>query len=300
MEIGMVGLGRMGGNMARRLMRAGHRIVAYDVDAEAVNSLGREGASGVSSLEELVGCLSEPRAVWVMVPAGGPTEEVVQALSGLLSPGDTLIDGGNNYYKESRRRGEEVGRRGIRFLDVGTSGGIWGLEQGYSLMIGGDEEAFRRLEPIFQALAPGADRGYGHVGPAGAGHFVKMVHNGVEYGLMQTYAEGFELLKAKEEFGLDLHQVAEIWSHGSVIRSWLLGLVSLALAQDPELTGVKAFVEDTGEGRWTALESVELAVPIPAITAALQARFRSRQEGPFGARLLATLRNLFGGHAIPR
>jgi len=300
MEIGMVGLGRMGGNMARRLMRAGHRIVAYDVDAEAVNSLGREGASGVSSLEELVGCLSEPRAVWVMVPAGGPTEEVVQALSGLLSPGDTLIDGGNNYYKESRRRGEEVGRRGIRFLDVGTSGGIWGLEQGYSLMIGGDEEAFRRLEPIFQALAPGADRGYGHVGPAGAGHFVKMVHNGVEYGLMQTYAEGFELLKAKEEFGLDLHQVAEIWSHGSVIRSWLLGLVSLALAQDPELTGVKAFVEDTGEGRWTALESVELAVPIPAITAALQARFRSRQEGPFGARLLAMLRNLFGGHAIPR
>jgi len=300
MEIGMVGLGRMGGNMARRLMRAGHRVVAYDVDAEAVNSLGREGASGVSSLEELVGCLSEPRAVWVMVPAGGPTEEVVQALSGLLSPGDTLIDGGNNYYKESRRRGEEVGRRGIRFLDVGTSGGIWGLEQGYSLMIGGDEEAFRRLEPIFQALAPGADRGYGHVGPAGAGHFVKMVHNGVEYGLMQTYAEGFELLKAKEEFGLDLHQVAEIWSHGSVIRSWLLGLVSLALAQDPELTGVKAFVEDTGEGRWTALESVELAVPIPAITAALQARFRSRQEGPFGARLLAMLRNLFGGHAIPR
>ena len=300
MEIGMVGLGRMGGNMARRLMRAGHCVVAYDLDAEAVNALEREGASGVSSLEELVGCLSEPRAVWVMVPAGGPTEEVVQALSGLLSPGDTLIDGGNNYYKESRRRGEEVGRRGIRFLDVGTSGGIWGLEQGYSLMIGGDEEAFRRLEPIFQALAPGADRGYGHVGPAGAGHFVKMVHNGVEYGLMQTYAEGFELLKAKEEFGLDLHQVAEIWSHGSVIRSWLLGLVSLALAQDPELTGVKAFVEDTGEGRWTALESVELAVPIPAITAALQARFRSRQEGPFGARLLAMLRNLFGGHAIPR
>jgi len=300
MEIGMVGLGRMGGNMARRLMRAGHCVVAYDLDAEAVNALEREGASGVSSLEELVGCLSEPRAVWVMVPAGGPTEEVVQALSGLLSPGDTLIDGGNNYYKESVRRGKEVGRRGIRFLDVGTSGGIWGLEQGYSLMIGGDEEAFRRLEPIFQALAPGADRGYGHVGPAGAGHFVKMVHNGVEYGLMQTYAEGFELLKAKEEFGLDLHQVAEIWSHGSVIRSWLLGLVSLALAQDPELTGVKAFVEDTGEGRWTALESVELAVPIPAITAALQARFRSRQEGPFGARLLAMLRNLFGGHAIPR
>jgi 6-phosphogluconate dehydrogenase len=300
MEIGMVGLGRMGGNMARRLMRAGHRVVAYDVDAEAVNALEREGASSAPSLEELVGCLSGPRAVWVMVPAGGPTEEVVQALSGLLSPRDTLIDGGNNYYKESVRRGEEVGRRGIRFLDVGTSGGIWGLEQGYSLMIGGDEEAFRHLEPIFQALAPGADRGYGYVGPAGAGHFVKMVHNGVEYGLMQTYAEGFELLKAKEEFDLDLHQVAEIWSHGSVIRSWLLGLVSLALAQDPELTGVKAFVEDTGEGRWTALESVELAVPTPAITAALQARFRSRQEGPFGARLLAMLRNLFGGHAIPR
>ena len=298
MEIGIVGLGRMGGNMARRLLRAGHRVVAYDMSAEAVSDMESEGAAGASSLEDLVGKLAQPRAVWVMVPAGEITENTVQTLAKLLSDGDTVIDGGNNYYKESIRHAEDLGRHGIRFLDSGTSGGIWGLKEGYSLMVGGDEDSFRRLEPIFQALAPGPDRGYGHVGPAGAGHFVKMVHNGIEYGLMQAYAEGFELMAAKKEFGLDLHQVATIWQNGSVVRSWLLDLTASALEQDPNLEQVEAYVEDTGEGRWTVLESVETAVPTPVITAALQARFRSRQEQPFGVRLLAMMRNLFGGHAI--
>ena len=298
MEIGIVGLGRMGGNMARRLLRAGHRVMAYDMSAEAVSDMESEGAAGASSLEDMVGKLAQPRAVWVMVPAGEITENTVQTLARLLSEGDTVIDGGNNYYKESMRRAEDLRRCGIRFLDSGTSGGIWGLKEGYSLMVGGDEDSFRRLEPIFQALAPGPDRGYGHVGPAGAGHFVKMVHNGIEYGLMQAYAEGFELMAAKKEFGLDLHQVATIWQNGSVVRSWLLDLTASALEQDPNLEQVEAYVEDTGEGRWTVLESVETAVPTPVITAALQARFRSRQEQPFGVRLLAMMRNLFGGHAI--
>jgi len=298
MEIGIVGLGRMGGNMARRLLRVEHRVVAYDMSAEAVSDIESEGAAGASSLEDMVGKLAQPRAVWVMVPAGEITENTVQALAKLLSDGDTVIDGGNNYYKESIRHAEDLGRHGIRFLDSGTSGGIWGLKEGYSLMVGGDEDSFRRLEPIFQALAPSPERGYGYVGPAGAGHFVKMVHNGIEYGLMQAYAEGFELMAAKKEFGLDLHQVATIWQHGSVVRSWLLDLPASALEQDPNLEQVVAYVEDTGEGRWTVLESVETAVPTPVITAALQARFRSRQEQPFGVRLLAMMRNLFGGHAI--
>jgi len=298
MEIGIVGLGRMGGNMARRLLRVEHRVVAYDMSAEAVSDIESEGAAGASSLEDMVGKLAQPRAVWVMVPAGEITENTVQALAKLLSDGDTVIDGGNNYYKESIRHAEDLGRHGIRFLDSGTSGGIWGLKEGYSLMVGGDEDSFRRLEPIFQALAPSPERGYGYVGPAGAGHFVKMVHNGIEYGLMQAYAEGFELMAAKKEFGLDLHQVATIWQHGSVVRSWLLDLPASALEQDPNLEQVEAYVEDTGEGRWTVLESVETAVPTPVITAALQARFRSRQEQPFGVRLLAMMRNLFGGHAI--
>jgi 6-phosphogluconate dehydrogenase len=298
MEIGIIGLGRMGGNMARRLLRAGHCVVAYDMSAEAVTGLEPEGAAGASSLEDLIGKLARPRAVWVMVPSGEITENTVQALAQLLSDGDTVIDGGNNYYKESVRHAEELNRYGIRFLDAGTSGGIWGLKEGYSLMVGGDEDSFRRLEPIFQALAPGPDQGYGYVGTAGAGHFVKMVHNGIEYGMMQAYAEGFELMSAKKEFGLDLHQISTIWQHGSVVRSWLLDLTASALEQDPDLEQVKAYVEDTGEGRWTVLESVETAVPTPVITAALQARFRSRQEQPFGVRLLAMMRNLFGGHAI--
>lgn len=298
MIIGMVGLGRMGGNMAKRLLRAGHQVVAYDQSAAAVRASEAEGASGVASLEELVRKLSSPRAVWVMLPAGEATETTVQSLARLLSPGDTVIDGGNNNYKGSMRRASELGANGINFLDVGTSGGIWGLEGGYCLMVGGDPEVFRGLEPVFQSLAPGPGTGYGYVGPSGAGHFVKMVHNGVEYALLQAYAEGFELLKAKGEFALDLPKVAQIWRHGSVVRSFLLDLVASALEQNPEMEGVKAYVEDTGEGRWTVAESVDLGVPIPAITLSLQARFRSRQDQPFGARLLNVLRNLFGGHVV--
>jgi 6-phosphogluconate dehydrogenase len=235
-----------------------------------------------------------------MVPPGEATENAILTLAGLLSRGDILIDGGNNYYKESIRRAAELREKGIRFMDVGTSGGIWGLERGYSLMIGGDRESFQHMKPVFQSLAPGPERGYGHVGPAGAGHFVKMVHNGLEYGLMQAYAEGFELLAAKKEFNLDLHQVSTIWQHGSVIGSFLLDMTEMALAKDPKLEGVRAFVQDTGEGRWTVQESVDLAVPTPVITAALQVRFRSRQDEPFSARLLAMMRNLFGGHAIQK
>lgn len=298
MIIGMVGLGRMGGNMVKRLLRVGHQVVAYDQSPAAVRASEAEGASGVASLEELVRELSPPRTVWVMVPPGEATETTIQSLARLLSPGDTVIDGGNNNYKGSMRRAEELRAQGIHFLDVGTSGGIWGLEGGYSLMVGGDPGVFRRVETIFQALAPAPDTGYGHVGPSGSGHFTKMVHNGVEYALLQAYAEGFELLKAKEEFALDLPKIAQVWRFGSVVRSFLLDLVASALEQNPEMEGVKAYVEDTGEGRWTVAESVDLGVPIPAITLSLQARFRSRQDRPFGARLLNVLRNLFGGHAV--
>ncbi|MBI4339815.1 MAG: decarboxylating 6-phosphogluconate dehydrogenase [Chloroflexi bacterium] len=300
MEIGMVGLGRMGGNMAQRLLLGGHRVVAYDVSATAVQALASLGAAAATSLEDLVARLAAPRAVWVMVPSGEPTETTVSALARLLSPGDAVIDGGNTYYKESMRRAAALKERGIAFLDAGTSGGVWGLKEGYSLMVGGDPAAFRRLEPLFQTLAPGPDRGYGYVGPAGAGHFVKMVHNAVEYGMMQAYAEGFELMQAKEEFHLDLPQVAEIWRHGSVVRSWLLDLASDALRKDPELTSLEAYVEDTGEGRWAVQESVDLAVPAPVMALSLQARFRSRQAQPFGARLLSALRQQFGGHEVRR
>ena len=300
MELGMIGLGRMGGNMAQRLLNGGHRIVAFDLNAESVQALEREGAAGASSIPELVAQLPPPRAVWVMLPAGEPTEGAIREVSQALSQGDTVIDGGNSNYRESVRRAAELNERGISFLDAGTSGGVWGLTEGYSLMVGGDREAYRRLEPVFQALAPAPDRGYGYVGPAGAGHFVKMVHNGVEYGLMQAYAEGFELMKAKEEFGLDLPRIAEIWRYGSVVRSWLLDLTSAALREDPELSGLDAYVDDSGEGRWTVQEAVELAVPAPVITLALQTRFRSRQEDSFGAKLLAAMRGQFGGHAVRR
>jgi 6-phosphogluconate dehydrogenase len=298
MELGMIGLGRMGGNMVQRLLRGGHSIVAYDQQPEAVRAAAQHGAQGASSLGDLVAKLTPPRAVWVMVPAGEPTEATLTSLRTLLAPGDTVIDGGNSNYKDSIRRAKDLNARGIAFLDVGTSGGIWGLQEGYSLMIGGDLQAFRRLEAIFQTLAPAPDKGYGYVGPAGAGHFVKMVHNGVEYALMQSYAEGFELMGAKKEFGLDLHQVAEIWRYGSVTRSWLLDLTTAILAEDPKLERLSAWVEDTGEGRWTVQEAVDLAVPLPVISLSLQARFRSRQDQPFGGRLLAALRNQFGGHAI--
>ncbi len=300
MELGLIGLGRMGGNMAQRLLRAGHRIVAQDISADAVHAAAGLGMEPAFSIPELVRKLTPPRAVWCMVPAGGPTEQTITAVAEEMQPGDTIIDGGNSYYRDSMRRALLLQEKQISFLDAGTSGGIWGLAEGHSLMVGGDEAAFRRLEPIFQALAPSATEGYGYVGPAGAGHFVKMVHNGIEYGMMQAFAEGFELLQAKQEFNLDLTQVAEIWRHGSVIRSWLLDLAAHALEEDPALQHLKAYVEDSGEGRWTVQEAVDLAVPLPVITLALQARFSSRQENPFAGRLLAALRNQFGGHAIKR
>ena len=300
MEVGMIGLGRMGGNMAQRLLLGGHRVVAYDQSSEALAASQAQGSVGAASLNDLAGHLAHPRAVWLMVPAGQPTEDTIDNLLPLLEAGDTVLDGGNAYYKDTLRRAERLAESGIDLMDVGTSGGIWGLAHGYSLMVGGKKEAFQRLEPLFQSLAPAEDRGYSHVGPVGAGHFVKMVHNAVEYGLMQAYAEGFQLLEAKEEFHLDLAQIAHTWRYGSVVRSWLLDLCADALDDDPRLEGLQAYVEDSGEGRWTVQESVDLAVPAPVITLSLQERFRSRQEQPFGARLLAALRNRFGGHAVRR
>ena len=298
MELGMIGLGRMGGNMGVRLLGGGHRVVVYDPREEAVRDMVNRGSVGASSISDMARQLATPRVVWVMVPAGDPTESTINAVADALAPGDVIADGGNSNYKDSVRRASALRERGISFVDVGTSGGVWGLTEGYSMMIGGDLEAFRRLEPIFQSLAPAPDRGYGHVGPAGAGHFVKMVHNGIEYGLMQAYAEGFELMEAKREFGLDLAGIAEIWRYGSVVRSWLLDLTAAALGENPKLDGIQPYVEDSGEGRWTLEESIELAVPLPVIAQSLQARFRSRQEQPFGPKLLAAMRNQFGGHAI--
>jgi 6-phosphogluconate dehydrogenase len=297
-ELGMIGLGRMGGNMVQRLLQGGHRVVTYDLSAPAVAASQSQGAVGASSPADLVGQLAPPRAVWIMVPAGQATDDTIDSLIPQLSSGDTVLDGGNANYKDSMRRAEKLAVLGIDFMDVGTSGGIWGLAEGYSLMIGGKAETFRRLESIFQTLAPAIDQGYSHVGPVGAGHFVKMVHNGVEYGLMQAYAEGFEIMEAKQEFGLDLRKIAETWRYGSVVRSWLLDLVVQALAADPNLESLQAYVDDSGEGRWTVQEAVDLAVPAPVITLSLQQRFRSRQEQPFGARMLAALRQQFGGHAV--
>ncbi len=298
MELGMIGLGRMGANMAQRLLAGGHRVAVYDISADAVEASRGHGAVATSSLSGLLGELTAPRAVWIMAPAGDATESTINQLSELMSPGDIIIDGGNANYKDTLRRAEKLAEKSIRFVDVGTSGGIWGLTEGYSLMVGCDEETFRTLEPIFQTLAPGPDRGYGRVGPSGAGHFVKMVHNGVEYGLMQAYAEGFELLEAKGSFGLDIAQISRIWSHGSVVRSWLLELTSRALRENPGMEGIQSYVEDSGEGRWTVQESVDLGVPLPVITASLQARFRSRQDQPFAGKLLAAMRRQFGGHAV--
>jgi len=297
-ELGMIGLGRMGGNMAQRLVIGGHRVVTYDRDTEAITASADFGGEGAVSLEDVVSRLAAPRAVWVMVPSGQPTEDIIDEVAQLLSPGDAILDGGNANYKDSIRRGEKLAAQDIDFIDVGTSGGIWGLTEGYSLMVGGDETAVKRLEPIFHALAPSPETGYSRVGPIGAGHFTKMVHNGVEYGLMQAYAEGFELLAAKEDFNFDLPAIAQTWRHGSVVRSWLLDLAADALKEDPELESLESYVDDSGEGRWAVQESVDLAVPIPVITMSLQARFRSRQNQPFGGRLLAALRNQFGGHAV--
>lgn len=300
MELGMVGLGRMGANMTTRLLRGGHRVVVFDTRPEAVQASVSEGAVGAESLEMLATLLAPPRAVWVMVPAGDITEQTVVALRHVLESGDTLIDGGNSNYKSSMRRAAACGAQGIHFLDVGTSGGIWGLAEGYSLMIGGDADAAARLAPLFATLAPAPDKGWSHVGPSGAGHFVKMIHNGIEYGMMQAYAEGFEILRAKKEFHLDLHGIAETWRHGSVVRSWLLDLAARALADDPDLSSIKGYVADSGEGRWTVAEAIDLDVSAPVITLALQNRFRSRAAEPFGDKLLAALRHQFGGHAVTK
>ena len=300
MEIGMIGLGRMGSNMARRLLDGGHHVVVYDPIKEATEALVAQGATGSVSITNLVEKLTPPRAIWLMVPSGEPTESTIDTMAVELSQGDVVIDGGNSNYKDSVRRASTLLEKGIKFLDAGTSGGIWGLKEGYCLMVGGDIEAFHRMEPIFRTLAPSLQDGYGHVGPSGAGHFVKMVHNGIEYGLMQAYAEGFELMQAKREFNLDLPQIAEIWRYGSVVRSWLLDLAAAALKEDPKLESIQPYVEDSGEGRWTVQESIDLAVPAPVMALSLQARFRSRQEQPYGAKLLAALRQQFGGHRVKK
>ena len=300
MDIGMVGMGRMGGSMAQRLHEGGHRVVAYDRDPDTRGAASERGLGAAESLEQLVETLAKPRVVWVMVPSGNPTEGTVSALAEVLETGDILIEGGNSNYNDSMRRGALLQHRGVHMIDAGVSGGIWGLTEGYCLMVGGDADAVAIAEPAFRTLAPSADTGYAHVGPLGSGHFTKMVHNGIEYGLMQAYAEGFELMKAKEMFGLNLSQVAEVWRHGSVVRSWLLDLTADALAEDGELSDIAPWVEDSGEGRWTVEESVDLAVPMPVISMALQARFRSRDEAQFGFKLLAAMRNRFGGHAVRR
>jgi 6-phosphogluconate dehydrogenase len=294
MKIGMVGLGRMGFNMSSRLLARGHEVVAYDLDPDTVTKLESEGAAGVASLKDLVGGMEPPRAVWLMVPAGRVTQETFDALGPLLEPGDSIIDGGNSRYTDTLARREALASSGISLVDAGTSGGIWGLKEGFCLMIGADEEVFGRLEPVFQALAP--EGGYARVGGVGAGHFTKMVHNGIEYGLMQSYGEGFELLHSSG-FDLDLAQIAELWRHGSVVRSWLLDLAARALEEDPALDKVAPYVEDSGEGRWTVETAIDQAVPLPVIAAALFARFSSRQDDSFSGRMLAALRKEFGGHA---
>lgn len=298
MELGIIGLGRMGGNMAERLRLGGHKVVGFDFSAEAVKRLTESGSTGVSTLEDLVKHLAAPRAVWLMVPAGKPVDETIAKLKSLLQKGDTIIDGGNSNYQDSQRRFRELKSEGFNFVDVGTSGGVWGLKEGYSMMIGGEDAVVERLYPIFETLAPGKDKGWGHVGPAGAGHFVKMVHNGIEYGMMQSYAEGFSIMRAKQEMDLDLAEVAEIWRYGSVVRSWLLDLTADALRRNPELKGLEAWVEDSGEGRWTAIEAINLNVSAPVITESLLRRIRSREENSFTDRILAIMRNEFGGHAV--
>jgi 6-phosphogluconate dehydrogenase len=300
MELGMIGLGRMGANMTTRLIAGGHRVVACDLSPEAVARAVQGGATGASSADELVTKLRAPRAVWVMVPAGEATESTLRTLGDALARGDTVIDGGNSFYKDSMRRGAALAERGITFIDSGTSGGVWGLREGYSLMLGGELGAVERLRPVFETLAPGKDRGWGRVGPIGAGHFTKMVHNGIEYGLMQAFAEGFEVLHRKSEFALDLAQVGRIWQHGSVVRSWLLDLTVDALNKNPTMDGIAPWVADSGEGRWTAAEAIDLDVPAPIMTLSLIARLRSRSSEAFADRLLAAMRNEFGGHAIQR
>ncbi len=323
MQMGMIGLGRMGANMVRRLMRGGHDCVVHDLDPEAVRALESEGAKGAGSIAELVAALEPPRAVWLMVPAGEATEATLAAVAEVLDPGDLVVDGGNGYFKDDVRRAAEMAQSGIDYMDAGTSGGVWGLERGYCLMVGGPEAGFRRLEPVLETLAPGpgeiertpgregapamAEKGYLHCGPAGAGHYVKMVHNGIEYGLMQAYAEGFDLLRSaaseklpeSQRFDFDVEAIAELWRRGSVVGSWLLDLTAAALHAEPGLERFSGFVQDSGEGRWTVQTAVEQAVPADVLSAALYARFRSRQDHTFAEKLLSAMREQFGGHAEP-
>ena len=300
MELGIIGLGKMGFNMAERLRLAGHKVVGFDFNQEATAKLTETGSVGVNSLEDLVKNLQTPRAIWLMVPAGAPVDETIAKLEPLMQQGDTFIDGGNSNYKDSQRRHDALKPKGFEFVDCGTSGGIWGLKEGYSMMIGGDDEPVNRLMPIFEALAPSPTTGFGHVGPSGAGHFVKMVHNGIEYGMMQSYAEGFSIMRAKEPMHLDLEQISQIWRYGSVVRSWLLDLTADALKKNPNLDGLEAYVTDSGEGRWTVFEAIDLNVSAPVITESLIRRLRSREENNFTDRMLAVMRNEFGGHAVKK
>jgi 6-phosphogluconate dehydrogenase len=298
MEVGMLGLGRMGGNMATRLVRGGHRVVGYARTRETVDAAVANGVVGAYALADLVAALHPPRTVWLMVPAGEPTESAITELLPILSKGDRIVDGGNSYYKDSVRRAARVVAEGRRYVDVGVSGGIWGLSEGYSMMVGGEKEDVAAIRPLLETLAPAPDAGWGHVGGPGAGHFVKMVHNGIEYGLMESYAEGFAILKAKGEYGVDLAQVAEIWRRGSVVRSWLLDLTAEALKDPAALAHLAPFVQDSGEGRWTVMESIDLNVPAPVIIESLEQRIRSREADPFAEKLLAAMRAKFGGHAV--
>ncbi len=298
MQVAMIGLGRMGANMAQRLMRGGHTVVGFDPADAARAALQEKGADAAANLEALVAKLQAPRVVWLMVPAGAITDSTITSLAPLLAAGDTIIDGGNSNYRDTQRRAAAVAARKINYVDSGTSGGVWGLTEGYSLMIGGEKPIVERLRPIFETLAPAPNQGWGHVGPVGAGHYTKMIHNGIEYGLMQAYAEGFSILQHKSEFGLDLHQIAEIWRYGSVVRSWLLDLTSSALQKNPTLKGIAPYVADSGEGRWTVADAIELGVSAPVITLSLLERLRSRDDESFTDKLLAAMRNQFGGHPI--
>lgn len=300
MNIAIVGLGKMGLNMAFRLLRGGHRVVVSNRSPEPIRSAELEGGEGAVSFEDVITRLDAPRVVWIMLPAGDVTEDAIQKFSGLLSAGDVIVDGGNSNYKDTMRRAEYLAEQGIYFVDSGTSGGVWGLAEGYSLMVGGRSEAIAIIQPALETLAPSKDHGWAHVGPSGSGHFVKMIHNGIEYGMMQAYAEGFEILRAKREFDLDLHQIAEVWRYGSVVRSWLLDLTANALAEDQELSDLRGWVADSGEGRWTVFEAIDQDVPAPVITLALQMRFVSRQDESYAAKLLAAMRNQFGGHAVKK
>ncbi|MBB6240796.1 phosphogluconate dehydrogenase (NAD(+)-dependent, decarboxylating) [Rhodanobacter sp. MP1X3] len=300
MELGMVGLGKMGANMAERLLKGGHKVTGFDPNADARTLLVSKGAGEADSLEALVKALPTPRVVWVMVPSGKITDDTVDTLYKLLSAGDTVIDGGNSNYKDTQRRAASYVDKKINYVDCGTSGGIWGLAEGYSMMVGGDEKAVDAIKPIFETLAPAKDQGWGRVGPVSSGHYTKMVHNGIEYGMMQAYAEGFSILKHKTEFGLDLKQVGEIWRYGSVVRSWLLDLTTDALGKNPNMTGIAPYVVDSGEGRWTVDAAMELSVSAPVITLSLMERYRSRDNDSFADKLLASMRNEFGGHEIKK